>query len=391
MTNPNFNGRKNQKITFTASLEGVKKAESSLKRLGFESKSNFAKSQLISRSTVTKFFQRKPIQLDSFKRICNALRLNWETIAEIPPELENSPPPISNREEKERQVIVIDKESKTVKVQITLKGDINSASNIEILEVILRKNSGDTIKIIDIKPGSIKLFITGSQEDIQKLLERINSGKLTEVDGLPVKDIKILDKNSLGNESDVDKWSLVQEVDRQGARGKNLSGADLSDADLSGADLSGAYLSDADLSGADLRGANLSDASLINADLSGADLSGVNLTGAKLTNTNVERTQFRNNSGITKELESDLLTRGAICPPDSVKADTAIQSSLEQLEESYEKDFSAADLSVTYFSIQERLRLLMYNKNKKARESLFWMRKAGYIQYQKGNREVQNV
>ena len=60
-------GAGKKKITYKASLQGVERAEAAFKRYGFESKSNFAKSQLISRSTVTKFFQRQPIQLDSFK------------------------------------------------------------------------------------------------------------------------------------------------------------------------------------------------------------------------------------------------------------------------------------------------------------------------------------
>ena len=46
-------------------------------RLGFESKSNFAKHHL-SRTTVTKFFQGQPISIDSLKKICRELELNWE-------------------------------------------------------------------------------------------------------------------------------------------------------------------------------------------------------------------------------------------------------------------------------------------------------------------------
>ena len=81
MTDPSQN-RKKKKITITASPQGVERAENALIRLGFDSKSNFAKSQLLARNTVTKFFQREPIQLDSFKRICEALKLKWIDIAE---------------------------------------------------------------------------------------------------------------------------------------------------------------------------------------------------------------------------------------------------------------------------------------------------------------------
>ena len=73
--------RKKKKITITASSEGVKIAENALIRLGFDSKSNFATSHYIGRSTVTKFFQCQPIQLDSFKKICQELKLDWRQIA----------------------------------------------------------------------------------------------------------------------------------------------------------------------------------------------------------------------------------------------------------------------------------------------------------------------
>lgn len=71
-----------KRFTVIASQEGVDKAERALVRLGFESKANFGKSQLIARSAVTNFFQRVPIQPDTFKRICDGLQLNWEEIWE---------------------------------------------------------------------------------------------------------------------------------------------------------------------------------------------------------------------------------------------------------------------------------------------------------------------
>jgi DNA-binding Xre family transcriptional regulator len=71
------NDQKKKRITVTASCQCIKKAEMALIRLGFESKSNFAKYHL-SRTTVTKFFQGQPISVDSLKRICRELELNWE-------------------------------------------------------------------------------------------------------------------------------------------------------------------------------------------------------------------------------------------------------------------------------------------------------------------------
>ena len=73
-----------KKITYTATIEGLERAEKALKRLGFGSKSNFAKSILVSRTTVTKFFAGKPIQFDSFQKICQELQLSdWKDIAGI--------------------------------------------------------------------------------------------------------------------------------------------------------------------------------------------------------------------------------------------------------------------------------------------------------------------
>ncbi len=204
MTNQSRAGKK-KKFTITASEEGVEIAEKALLRLGFESKSNFAKSQLISRSVVTKFFNHQPIQLDTFKRICDALKLNWRELAGLEDEQQQKQvkrQDCSSLETQEevgsvqtlhRLVTVIDQQNGTAKAEIILKGDINSVDNLQTLQLILQQYSGDTIKINDIQEGSIQLKIEGSEEDINRLIERIKSGELTEVNGFPIEDIKILD------------------------------------------------------------------------------------------------------------------------------------------------------------------------------------------------------
>jgi len=331
MTDPSI--RKKRQIPITASSEGVKIAENTLIRLGFDSKINFANSQLLARSTVTKFFLRRPIKPDSFKRICQGLKLDWMRIAEfseeepsqIPGITDCINPDINEGMEKMltptfyRQVTVIDKKTNTIKAEIKLIGDINSLGDSSRVEFILREFAGDTIKITDIKEGSIRLTVEGSQEDIDRLVSRIKSGELKEVSGLPVADVQILSESSEDDESNElnNKWHLVREIVTQGIRDRNLSGVDLSDADLSGVDLSGANLSGADLSSADLTGADLRSADLSSADLSsaylsaaylidaylidahlsgaylrfaklrGADLSGADLSGADLTGANL--------------------------------------------------------------------------------------------------------
>ena len=290
--------RKKKKITIPASSEGVKIAENALKRLGFDSKINFAKSQLLSRRTITKFFQCRLIQLDSFKKICQELKLDWTKIAgisegkhsKIPGKTDCLNPDINEGGEKMltqtfyRQVTVRDEKTHTIKAKIKWIGDIKSCESLSRVEWNLRKYSGDTIKITDIKEGSIRLTVEGSQEDIDRLVSGIKSGELKEVSGFPVADVQILSESSEDDESNEinNKWCLVREIVIQGIRDRNLSGFDLSDADLRYANLSGANLRSADLSGADLSGANLIDANLMSAYLSGADLRSADLSGAYL-------------------------------------------------------------------------------------------------------------
>jgi uncharacterized protein YjbI with pentapeptide repeats len=229
-----------------------------------------------------------------------------------------------------RQVTVVDPNSEKVKAVITLEGDVHSVDNLEIIQLLLRQNSGSSVNIIDIESGSIRLTVEGSQADIQKLVDKIRSGELTELNSLPVQGIEILNKNL--DAEKIDKWDLVKEIVdlritgrnliEANLSGANLSGADLIEANLSGADLSGADLSGANLSGANLISANLISANLISADLSGADLilanlsganlSGANLMSADLSGADVEKTRCGDNQGISESIKLDLKQRGAI-------------------------------------------------------------------------------
>ena len=190
-----------KKLTMIATKEGVEKAQKALIRLGFESKTKFAPAIQMSRSTVSKFFNRKPIQLDSFKRICEQLGgLKWQEIAGLSeakqPETtiakgvsSLSVKEIESSSTIQRQVTIIDPQTETKKAVITLQGDIESVTNLKILQSILREHSGDTIEIQDIQPGSIKLFLKGSLDNLDKLLTRIKSNKLKQLDGFPIEDV----------------------------------------------------------------------------------------------------------------------------------------------------------------------------------------------------------
>jgi hypothetical protein len=191
---------KKKRMTITASSELIERAEKALIRLGYESKSNFG-DKVTSRSTVTKFFNGESIAISPFKRICEALTLNWQDFlpTEQPVEMSSNYCRISKTNQEEvtmktlhRKITVMDSETKIIKVVITLEGDINSVEKVN-LQALLRENSGDTIVINDVKSGSIKLFIEGSQGDIEKLVNLIQGKILTELNGFPIQSIEILD------------------------------------------------------------------------------------------------------------------------------------------------------------------------------------------------------
>ena len=192
-----------------------------------------------------------------------------------------------------------------------------------LIQKIARDN---TIKPIMKLKGSIRLFLEGSEDGLQRLADLHQSGELQALlnelksDDIPeiivkkaefTTDAKVIEKAELIKairEGTIDKKTL-QQVDLSGAF---LSGADLRGAILSGAILSGAILSKANLSDANLSDANLSGAFLRGANLSGANLWIADLSGAFLSGAEVENAIFTNATGITPEQKQDLIRRGAI-------------------------------------------------------------------------------
>ena len=174
---------------------------------------------------------------------------------------------------------------------------------ISFLQETARDN---TIKPIMKLKGSIRLFLEGSEDGLQRLADLHQSGELQALlnelksDDIPeiivtkaefTTDAKVIEKAELIKairEGTIDKKTLYK-VDLSGAilSGAILSGADLSGANLRRANLSWAFLSWADLIEADLSWAFLRRADLIDADLSGAKLSGANLNKANLSKANL--------------------------------------------------------------------------------------------------------
>ncbi|MCZ8190600.1 MAG: pentapeptide repeat-containing protein [Microcystis sp. LE19-338.1B] len=193
-----------------------------------------------------------------------------------------------------------------------------------LIQKIARDN---TIKPIMKLKGSIRLFLEGSEDGLQRLADLHQSGELQALlnelksDDIPeiivkkaefTTDAKVIEKAELIKairEGTIDETTL-RFVDLSGAIliEADLSWANLSEADLSGANLRRAYLSEADLSeailwtaklswahlwGADLSGANLSEADLSEADLSEADLSEAILRGANLSEADLSWANLR--------------------------------------------------------------------------------------------------
>ncbi|MBD2120193.1 hypothetical protein [Trichocoleus sp. FACHB-262] len=228
---PDLNNRK--RLTVIASPEGIQKAERALIRLGFESKANFAKAQLISRNAVTNFFLRRRIQADTFKRICHGLRLDWNEISEghtgasvevekakLPKRLEigdlNTIQEENPTQTALRRITVVDQQNET-KAIIVLEGDIISVDNNfrTTMEALLKIYGGATIRIEDIQAGSIRITLIGAQQDIERLIVRIASREFTELNGLNVRNIQILNEERLGNISNSvsdNKWNSAQIV-----------------------------------------------------------------------------------------------------------------------------------------------------------------------------------
>lgn len=205
--------------------------------------------------------------------------------------------------------------------------DVDYTKLQAIVKVIQEMTGDDSIVILDVETGSIKLTLGGTSEGLEHLKKLIESEELLEILGTPI-------EYAFFNLSN----TYLVDADLSGA---DLSGADLSRADLSGADLSqvnlhnatlcgtnlsGANLFKADLSGADLHHANLSEANLFKVNLIEANLTDANLTDANLNNAKlfkvvldrakVEGTVFHNAIGLTDQ-EKEALSNSQVLFQDS--------------------------------------------------------------------------
>jgi hypothetical protein len=256
--------------TLIATEDGVKCATKAFTALGI-TQVVFAEERLgCSRTTVSNFFNKKPVERKIFTQICKTLNLEWSEIAEMP-------------EEGTMESVISDVVNETnstdnsIRLAFAITGTVNQIDHAKLKAIVkvLRQLTGDDlIEIVDIQEGSIKLILTGTPEALAKIQTLYRSGKLSEIKGISVVSTSFEDFS-----------------------GANLSGVDFSGANLSGVDFSGANLirtnfRKANLSGANLSGANLSRTNFRRADLSGANLSGANLSRASLGKASLEGANF---------------------------------------------------------------------------------------------------
>ncbi|CCI28334.1 pentapeptide repeat-containing protein [Microcystis aeruginosa] len=187
--------------------------------------------------------------------------------------------------------------NKVLELVIEVGIDDLTPEKIDKINNLIQKIARDnTIKPIMKLKGSIRLFLEGSEDGLQRLADLHQSGELqallNELKSDDIPEIIVKKAEFTTDAKVIQKAELIKAI-REGTINKktlqqvDLSGADLSEADLSGAILSGANLSEANLSGANLSGANLSWANLIDANLRRANLIKAILSWAILIEANL--------------------------------------------------------------------------------------------------------
>lgn len=312
---PRFVGVENGKLgevmarSLVATEIGVKRAKEALIDLGITQTVLAEKRLKYSRSTVSNFFNRKPIAHENFTEICKILNLEWRDIAEIAEgeatqddEQESSPKVASSKSAKQEFQQIDDKVKqveKQIRLAFAIAGTVNRVDEAKLNAIVklLRQITGDaSIEIVDIQEGSIKLILTGKTKALVKILTLYTLREFREVEGINIEYVEFAVNDFSGvdlsgvdlSETNFSEAKFIEAI----LIGANLSRANLSRASLSRASLSGTNLSGADLSiaklietiliGANLSKTNLSLAILSKANLSLAILSGANLSGANL-------------------------------------------------------------------------------------------------------------
>lgn len=310
-----------------ASEIGIERARKALIDLGIN-QTGLEKRTRLSRSTIGNFFKRIQIDHTNFTEICKTLNLEWEEIVE-----KDNPMKLDNCQIKNiPEVETNSPRLAAFVIEGSFPIDALTQAKIQALVKQLQKITGDaSLEIVDIQQGSIKIILKGTPEALATIQDLYNSGRLSEVEGISVKSVKLIlneKQNKIVNEPTNTSWLYklspklykayrklfltINKAKLSGAylRGVCLSKANLSKANLSKANLSKANLRESNLIGADLRGADLRGSDLCGADLRGADLRGADLRGANLRESSLSVAYLSGSSYLRADLRGADL-RGA--------------------------------------------------------------------------------
>lgn len=199
---------------------GVKRAKEALIDLGITQTVLAEKRLKYSRSTVSNFFNRKPIAHENFTEICKILKLEWRDIAEIAEgeatqdDAESSAPAASSKSARQEFQQIDDKVKqveKQIRLAFAIAGTVDQVDQAKLTAILnlLRQITNDaSVSIIDVQEGSIKLILTGTPEALKMVHSLYRSGELTEVEGIPIEYVNLLvDESEIARNQNIDDLS----------------------------------------------------------------------------------------------------------------------------------------------------------------------------------------
>ena len=147
-------------------------------------------------STLKRFWGRKSIRSDSFKKICDAVGIkNWEEIAD-------SSAPIAST-------------SYTWHIEIGYNDEKIEEKIVDAIHNLVKQISGDsTLKLQKVRRGSLVLVFEGSLEGFERIEYLFGSGQLTEVLGIPILQVRPapVDLNKWLENVFEGTWQTVEEI-----------------------------------------------------------------------------------------------------------------------------------------------------------------------------------
>jgi hypothetical protein len=202
--------RENSVETPFASLEEIESLLNSTTPLATEN-FQFVKDKLIAEAlkddAVPECYEKK-VKADLFQLVCN--HFVWEIkyndavhsffeaqlLRKINAQLTNQQLTMTNLENllRSSQTQNLPNHASVATGKVTLDVDINDISTPQLLEIVdnFKKLGKDvTLKIRRIEASSVKLVLEGSQKGIIRIEELFKSGQLTEIYGIPIKDVRV--------------------------------------------------------------------------------------------------------------------------------------------------------------------------------------------------------